>query len=535
MSCCPKAPPPITGIQSSEANGPESDMQPGESTECYMNRAGNTTGLYDDATEDAEDKIANTAIPISQSPVRFDSIQFKLTPNSKRTATSWTLTNDGGSDPSLLGVNLSPTGLWSGTISPNAYDKKFNIVVTASDAQGVIDSRGFSFSPGTVKSGEIKLISPLPGAIINSKYGLRVHPITKVRKAHEGIDMKYADRSVKDVVAAADGEVVQAGGNRASGYGLKVWVKHVVNGSHLCTTTYNHLNKIYVRVGQKVMAGQAIGLEGTTGSSTGNHLHFEVRLPNGTFVDPEPLINGSIQVATSTTPSGGAAATETKNSSASMTKADAEAKQAGCKAFGPDYPSAPQEAPTPPPVGSPFELAWFYTMTEEVGPFWNENFPNDPDVANGLIQTPVQRRKCGYVNTPNFPGGETKFGIAQKPNPQVKVRDINYEAAKSLGYSGYWTGAPIKCSAQGPYVGIMLFDMNYLHGGGNARVIWNAAISAGMNPTASGKSEQIKACEILTRERIKFIEKIKRPEFTRGWLNRANNTLLYVRNLPDLS
>ena len=130
--------------------------------------------------------------------------------------------------------------------------------------------------------------------------------------------MKYADRSVKDVVAAADGEVVQAGGDASRGYGLKVWVKHFSNGKHLCTTTYNHLAKIYVAVGQKVMAGQAIGLEGTTGSSTGNHLHFEVRLPNGTFTDPEPLINGSVSVATSTTPNGDAVGTQNRNSSASL-------------------------------------------------------------------------------------------------------------------------------------------------------------------------------------------------------------------------
>lgn len=533
MACCKGSSPPKTSSYSGDASGPESDIRPGESVECYMKRAGNTTGLQDDATEDVENKIANTAIPITQNPIRFDNIQFTLTSNSTRTATSWQMENNGGEDITILGVNLTSGGKLNGNISSNAFGKNFKVKISAYDGQGLIDSRGFAFSPANAKDGEIRLVSPLPGAIINSKYGPRMHPIKKIMKPHTGIDMKYADRSVKDVVAAADGEVVQAGGNAASGYGLKVWVKHVVNGKHLCTTTYNHLAKIYVSVGQKVMAGQAIGLEGTTGSSTGNHLHFEVRLPDGSFTDPEPLINGSIKVASSTAPNGDAIAPQTKSSSASMTPADAEAKQSSCESFGPNYPADPNTTNDEIPANlDPFELAWFFTMTHEVGPFWSESLINDPDVIAGNIATPEQRKKCGYVNTPNFPGGETKFGIAQKPNPQVKVTNITYDQAKKLGYNNYWKGGIIKSTQYPPYIGILLFDLNFLHGMGNARKIWNDALAKGMNPSGD-KVAQIKACEILTEARIAFINNIGNPSYTRGWLKRAKDNLGFIRNLPN--
>lgn len=534
MACCKGSAPPKTSSSSGEATGPESDIRPGESAECYMNRAGNTSGLHDDATDDVENKIANTAIPISQNPIRFENIQFKLTPNSTRTALSWSWANNGGESLDSLGVTLSTSGVLTGNISSAAFGKKFNVIVSVYDGQGLIDSRGFAFSPANASSsGEIRLVSPLPGAIINSKYGPRMHPIQKVMKPHTGIDMKYADRSVKDVVAAADGEVVQAGGDASRGYGLKVWVKHFANGKHLCTTTYNHLAKIYVVVGQKVMAGQAIGLEGTTGSSTGNHLHFEVRLPNGTFTDPEPLINGTVSVATSTTPSGDAAATQDRTSSASMTAADAEAKQSSCATYGESYPKDPNATEDEiPPNLKPFDLAWYFTMTHEVGPFWNINLEQDPDVIAGNISTPEQRKKCGYVNTPNFPGGETKFGIAQKPNPQTVVRTLTYEAAKKLGYNNYWAGGIIKSTSYPPYIGVMLFDLNYLHGMGNARNIWNDALAKGMKPSGT-KTEQIAACEILTQARIAFINRIGNPTYVRGWLKRANDCLGYVKNLPD--
>lgn len=535
MSCCPAAPPSAAiGAAISDASGPESDIRPGESVECYMARGGNTTGLHDDATSNVADKIDNASIPIKRTTLSASvSTQFKLTAGSARTATSWTMT------PTPPGLTLSSGGLLSGTFS--TLGQTYKVEVSAIDGTGTIDKRGYTLAPSAGGDDtQIQLISPLPGGIVNSKFGPRLHPIQNVMKPHTGIDMKMADRSVKDVVAAADGEVVLAGGNPSTGYGIRVWIKHLSgSGKHLCTTTYNHLNKVYVSEGQKIMAGQKIGLEGTTGSSTGNHLHFECKLPDGKFIDPEPLIRGALTVADKTLANGDADPTATStraDTGASLSESEVAARSAGCEPFGPTYP--PQDPPetvdpVPPPVGNdPFELAWFFTMTHEVGPFWTTAYPSDPDVIAGSIETSAQRKKTGYVNTPNYPGGETKFGVAQKPNPQLSVRTATYAEAKQTGYNNYWKSAPKSCTSVSKKVSIMLFDMNYLHGGGNARTIFN---ETGITSSpADSDATQVAHCEALNQARVAFIKRIPRPEFQRGWLKRAAECLSYVNGLPPL-
>jgi murein DD-endopeptidase MepM/ murein hydrolase activator NlpD len=506
-----------------------------------MNRGGNTTGKHDDATLNVDSKIANSSIPITRSTsvAKFDNIQFKLTDGSTRTATAWTWANDGGEPLATLGANLTSGGVLNGNIAPAALGKTFKVQVTAVDGTGNIDTRGFTFAPsiGDDKT-DIRLISPLPGGIVNSKFGPRLHPIQNVMKPHTGIDMKMADRSVKDVVCSADGEVVLAGGNPSTGYGIRVHVKHITStGKHLCTTTYNHLNKVYVAVGQKLIAGQKLGLEGTTGSSTGNHLHFEVKLPDGKFIDPEPLINGQLLVAGKTLANGDADPTSltSQNSGASLSATEVQARQDSCKAFGPAYPVAdPAETTDPTPATTdPFELAWYFTMTQEVGSWWMtqpQYSPGDPDVDAGAIETSAQRHKTGYVNAPNFPGGETKFGIAQKPNPRIKVTTVDYVTAKNTGFNNYWQSPKAPCGSKGQLIGIMLFDMNYLHGDGNARKMYqnSGLTSAFTDPYAA----QLAQCQVLYEARVAFIKAIPRPEFTQGWLNRAAKCLAYVKSLP---
>ncbi len=533
MSCCPSAPPSaVIGGAFAEANGPESDIRPGESVECYVARSGNTTGLHDDATENLVNKIENTTIPVVRTKTQASvNVELRLTkmPDS-RVPTNWTMSETPESAMQVVQEN----GKWfiRGTWASGHPDlgKTFKIQVMAHDAEGVIDTRSFTVVPSLGDDAQIRLISPLPGAVVNSKFGPRMHPIYKVMKAHTGIDMKYADRSVKDVVAAADGEVILAGGNPATGYGLRVHVKHSTSaGKHLCTTTYNHLAKIYVGVGQKVMAGQKIGLEGSTGGSTGNHLHFECKLPDGKFIDPEPLINGKLKVARTTLENGDPADIEDVESNASLSEKEVEAKSSSCEPFGPDYPKDPDETDDPlpqnPPSGDAFELAWFFAMTHEVGPFWNQSYPSDPEVSQGLIETKEQRKKCGYVNHPTDPGGETKFGVAQNPNPSIRVKTIKYEEAKKTGYNNYWKSAKMPCVGKPTRIAIMLFDMNYMHGAGNARKIYQ---NSGIENTQMDEST---ALEALYKARVDFIRAIPRPEFQKGWLKRASECYRYAKSV----
>ncbi|MDI6600548.1 MAG: peptidoglycan DD-metalloendopeptidase family protein [Thermoanaerobacteraceae bacterium] len=114
---------------------------------------------------------------------------------------------------------------------------------------------------------------------ISDPYGWRVHPILKTEKMHTGVDM--ATPMGSRVLAAADGEVIFAG--VYGGYGNAVIIDH---GSGI-STLYGHNSKLLVKVGDKVTKGQQIAKAGSTGLSTGSHLHFEVR-KNGTPVDPMP-------------------------------------------------------------------------------------------------------------------------------------------------------------------------------------------------------------------------------------------------------
>ncbi len=545
MSCCPPAPPiKVSSALGFQDAGQESAMQKGESLECYAARSGNQTGKLDDATGNAPDRIANNSIPIKTSNVSVD-VTFKLTTGSTRTATSWKMKVNGVEVTTLGGLTSfnTSTGQLSGTFDSADYGKPFEVLIEAYDAT-LIDSRTFKFSPSKESNtNSIKLVSPLPGGIVNSKFGLRVHPITKVEKLHSGIDMKMQNRSTVDVVAAADGEVIFAGvnGTLSSGYGNCIKIKHTNgSGQALCTTTYAHLAKIYVAVGQKVAAGQKIGHEGTTGSSTGNHLHFECRLPNNAPVDPVPYIRADLGVADETTDDGEPIGiTPVTATGAAITPEGVAAQTTACPPNGFNTETGTQTSPppdyTPPavPATDPFEAAWKFTMSFEVGPHWEtqpQYSPGDPELEAGLIETDVQRKKVGYKPGPNYPGGETKFGVAQNPNKgTVVVRDLTYSKAKSFGKTNYWDlSGPTNCESKPNLIGIMLFDINYLHGRGNAARILSTANLTG---TYTTQAEQLAACELLTKSCLTFIAGLD-PRYQNGWIRRTNDRLSYVKSLP---
>ena len=112
---------------------------------------------------------------------------------------------------------------------------------------------------------------------VSSEYGYRVHPILGVQKFHNGVDLAAPGGS--DILAAYDGTVVAAAYNDTMGN--YVMIDH---GGELYTI-YMHASKLLCSAGQNVSRGQRIALVGTTGRSTGNHLHFTVRL-NGQYVSP---------------------------------------------------------------------------------------------------------------------------------------------------------------------------------------------------------------------------------------------------------
>lgn len=116
---------------------------------------------------------------------------------------------------------------------------------------------------------------------ISSRYGYRKHPISKKKKLHAGIDLVAEYASI--VYATAKGKVTLA--NYKGGYGKMVIISH----RYGFETRYAHLTHIYTTEGAEVEKGAPIGFVGSTGNSTGNHLHYEIR-KNNIAIDPFSFI-----------------------------------------------------------------------------------------------------------------------------------------------------------------------------------------------------------------------------------------------------
>ena len=137
---------------------------------------------------------------------------------------------------------------------------------------------------GTIAPDHVSVPSgmPLARATMTSHYGLRTHPVLGGTRKHEGIDL--AAPSGTPVYAPADGFVQRA--SWFSSYGNFIELEH---GGDL-ETRYGHLSGYAVAAGDHVTKGQLIGYVGTTGRSTGPHLHYEVRVA-GQAVDPSPYLD----------------------------------------------------------------------------------------------------------------------------------------------------------------------------------------------------------------------------------------------------
>jgi murein DD-endopeptidase MepM/ murein hydrolase activator NlpD len=128
---------------------------------------------------------------------------------------------------------------------------------------------------------------PSSTGMVSSSYGYRRDPFTGGSAMHSGMDFKGP--LGQPILAAAGGRVTHAGWK--SGYGKTVEITH---GNGLMTR-YAHLSRIGVTTGQKIEQGLQLGAMGSTGRSTGTHLHFEVRL-NGSAINPRPFLEANTDV-----------------------------------------------------------------------------------------------------------------------------------------------------------------------------------------------------------------------------------------------
>lgn len=147
-----------------------------------------------------------------------------------------------------------------------------------SDIESVQAAKGTSFADYYVS---VDPVMPVAGARITSRFGYRTHPITGNYGFHTGLDLAAAEGT--PISASFYGTVAETGEDDA--WGKYVLMEH----SEGFATFYCHMSEIYVEEGAVIRQGETIGLVGSTGWSTGPHLHFEVRI-NDVRVDPELLL-----------------------------------------------------------------------------------------------------------------------------------------------------------------------------------------------------------------------------------------------------
>lgn len=160
----------------------------------------------------------------------------------------------------------------SGNDAPGSSETEASAAGTPVGTSSATASESSAGLSSSVPSGK-----PTDYVRISSPFGTRIHPITRKKHTHKGIDL--AAPKMTPIYATADGEVTFSGRN--GGYGNFVKINHR-NGYK---TAYAHMHRIAVKKGADVHKGDLIGYVGTTGSSTGNHLHYEVYYQDK-LVDP---------------------------------------------------------------------------------------------------------------------------------------------------------------------------------------------------------------------------------------------------------
>lgn len=176
-----------------------------------------------------------------------------------------------------------------------------------------------------------------------------------------------------------------------------------------------------------------------------------------------------------------------------------------------------------------FEQALTFSMKYEVGP----HFKLDAETKKGLIGTPDQRKKVGYVNDPDDRGGETKFGVAKTANPDVDIAELDWDGAKSIYEQKYWLVG--KCDQLPEKVAFAHFDACINHGTKGSAVLLQQALGVVQDGALGPKTLEavgklspeylVKLMIQKRRERFKFIcmKNPSQSKFLAGWLARCDS------------
>ncbi|MBE9029480.1 M23 family metallopeptidase [filamentous cyanobacterium LEGE 11480] len=259
----PPAPAPVAPapVQSAPVVEPPAPLAV-DSAEAFIDRSDYNLGATE--REEVPVEIITRGQP-SKQPIRARSIPAKL-PN-YRAAQARTSVQVGS-------INLSSAGIgWK----PQAAPPSAASIVSPSRSYL---NRKFLKPLGSVTQKALRMAFPVAiPAPITSLFGWRIHPISGAQKLHTGTDIGAPMGT--PVMAAMTGRVILA--DQLGGYGITVALEHD-NGMR--QTLYAHMSELFVRPGDVVQQGTVIGRVGSTGASTGPHLHFELRqmMPDGTWV-----------------------------------------------------------------------------------------------------------------------------------------------------------------------------------------------------------------------------------------------------------
>ncbi len=163
----------------------------------------------------------------------------------------------------------------------NREGEKF-VAPLKNDVSDVFD---YVVNPSDSYTPSIFPLKDAEGVKLTASFGKRIHPILKVERMHEGIDLKTYKGNL--VLATADGIVTEAGVINVFSWGKIIRIKH----AETYETVYAHLSEVKVKKGDIVKRGEVIGKAGSTGESTGPHLHYEVKELNKGFLNPVDFIN----------------------------------------------------------------------------------------------------------------------------------------------------------------------------------------------------------------------------------------------------
>ena len=239
-----------------------------------------------DSSEETEETVEQVGkyFPEARGLAEIEARQLAFVENMTRFA-DWRAQR---AERALRKLNLDPRAMANAARAGAGQAMGGPLELLATSADGSLDPRferlGLSLARMSALERALEgvpQVAPAADRRITSAFGYRSDPFTRRSAMHSGIDFKGAMGS--PIYAAATGEVSFAG--RKSGYGKCVEITHA-NG---IVTRYAHLSRIDVTVGQPIDAGETLGGLGSTGRSTGPHLHFEVRI-NGKAVNPRPFL-----------------------------------------------------------------------------------------------------------------------------------------------------------------------------------------------------------------------------------------------------